>query len=93
MPNYVQNAAPVFTSVTDTWAPIPDYLSYIYNSGMKALAYEYLSDERYVTAMQLFLTNLVAANNGLTESQAAIFLTDRLNIERDNLSVQATARK
>jgi hypothetical protein len=88
-----QNASPIFTAATQTWAPIPDYLSYLYNQGMKAVAYEYLADERYVTAMQLFLTNLVSANNGLTESQKAIFLTDRLNIERDNLSVQSTARK
>ena len=88
-----QNSSPVFTASTQTWAPIPDYLSYLYNQGMKAVAYEYIADERYVTAMQLFLTNLVSANNGLTESQRAIFLTDRLNIERDNLGVAATARK
>lgn len=88
-----QNSSPIFTDETQTWAPIPDYMSYIYNQGMKAVAYEYISDDRYVTAMQLFLTNLVAANNGLTESQRAIFLSDRLNIERESLGVPATARK
>lgn len=88
-----QNAPPLFAAATDTWAPIPDYLSYLYNQGMKALAYEYTDDSRYQIAIQIFMQQVVAANNGLTESQRNIFLSDRLNTARENLSVQATARK
>ena len=41
-----QKTAPQFASLTQTWAPIPDYLSFIYNEGFQARAYEYFSDPR-----------------------------------------------
>jgi hypothetical protein len=81
-----QNAAQLFTSTTQTWEPIPDYLSYLYNEGMDAKTFEYLSDPRFQTSLQLFLTNLASASEGLTESQKNIWLSDRLNsIRQSNL--------
>lgn len=69
-----QLRSPTFGSTQDTWAPIPDYLSYLYNLGMRAVAYEYLGDERFPFAYQMFLRQVVAANDGLTETEKNIFL-------------------
>lgn len=88
-----QNAPPLFQGLSDTWAPIPDYLSFLYTQGMRAQAYEYLNDPRFVTAMQIFMQQAVAANNGLSESQKSIFLPERLNMARQQADVQATVRK
>ena len=74
-----QNAAPLFTVETQTWAPIPDWMSYIYNTGFDARAYEYMNDPRYQGTMQLFYTQLAAASEGLTDSQKNIWLQDRIN--------------
>ena len=88
-----QNAAPLFVATSDTWSPIPDWQSFLYNQGMLAKAYEYMNDDRYVGAMQLFLQQVVMSDNGLTESQKSIFLEDRINMVRQNIGVQATARR
>lgn len=77
-----QNASPQFAGMNDTWAPIPNYLYYIYHEGFLAKAYEYFGDERFPTAAQLFVKQLVAANGGLTQSQINIFLQDALNTQR-----------
>jgi hypothetical protein len=78
-----QKASPNFGSVTDTWAPIPDYLSYLYNLGYLAKTYEYKGDERFAFAHQEFLKQLVAASDGLTDTQKNIFLDQRLTYTRE----------
>lgn len=83
-----QKAAGTFVTLADTWAPIPDFMSYLYNSGFQAKAYEYLADPRFQTIMQLFLQQLTAANSGLTATQRNIFLSDRLDTTREQLGVQ-----
>lgn len=83
-----QNAAGTFSTVADTWTPVPDYLSYLFNSGFQAKAYEYLADPRFQTIMQLFLQQLTTANNGLSDNQKNIFLSDRINTTREQLGVQ-----
>ena len=81
-----QNAASLFTSTAQTWAPIPDYLSYLYNEGFDAKNFEYLNDPRFQTSMQLFMTDLAANSEGLTESQKNLWLSDRLNsIRQQNM--------
>jgi hypothetical protein len=81
-----QNAAQLFTSTAQTWSPIPDYMSYIWNEGFDAKCFEYLNDPRFQTSMQLFMTDLVANSEGLTESQKNLWLSDRLNsIRQQNL--------
>lgn len=84
-----QKAAPTFTSLSDTWAPIPDYFSYIINTGFLAKNYEYMNDPRYLTTMQLFLQQVVAANEGLSDVQKNIFLSDRLDTQRQTQNVAA----
>lgn len=87
-----QKAAGVFSLATQTWSPIPDYLSYLYNQGFLAKNLEYINDQRYVTAMQLFLQQAVSANNGLTETQMNIFLTERMNSQRQQQDVSQGKR-
>lgn len=84
-----QESAPLFTAPTQTWAPIPDYLSYVYNSGSDAKNYEYANDPRYGSAMQLFYTQLASVAEGLDASQKNLWLTDRLNSMRQTMTVQS----
>ena len=84
-----QNAAQLFTSPTQTWSPIPDYLSYIYNEGMDYRTFEYLADPRMQTSGQLFFQSLASASEGLTESQKNLWLSDRLNSIRQQGLVQS----
>lgn len=83
-----QKAAPTFTSLSDTWAPIPDYFSYVFNTGFLAKNYEYMNDPRFVPTLQLFLQQVVAANEGLSDAQRNIFLSDRLDTVRQTNNVQ-----
>lgn len=78
-----QNAAPNFVNMTDSWAPIPDYLSFLYLQGLLAKAYEYLGDPRFAIALQLFLRQTIAANAGLDQTQLNIFLAERMNSARE----------
>lgn len=81
-----QFAARNFVSLADLWTPIPDYLSYLYNQGVLAKAYEYFNDERQGYAMQLFIRQLLAASTGLDQTQRNIFLMDQINSLRDEQS-------
>jgi|HubBroStandDraft_3_1064219.scaffolds.fasta_scaffold69096_3 hypothetical protein len=83
-----QNAAPTFVSLNDLWTPIPDYLSYVYQQGFLAKAYEYFADERFSEAMQLFIKQTIAANTGLDETEVNLFLGERLITTRQAASMQ-----
>jgi hypothetical protein len=82
-----QMAAPIFKSINDTWAPIPDYLSYLTNQGFLAKSYEFINDERWGPAMQLFVRQVIAANQGLSDSEVNIFLGERLDSARQQQNV------
>lgn len=73
-----QNASPKFQSLSDTWAPIPDYFQNIYSQLFLAQAYNYLGDERYPATLQMGIRSLVAANGGLTLSQQNIFMAEAM---------------
>lgn len=73
-----QKSSPTFSTTSDTWFPIPDYFSYLYNQGMLAKTYEYLGDERYAGSMIMFLRQVIAANQGLTDNQKNLFLADHV---------------
>jgi len=85
-----QKTPGTFEATSDTWTPIPDYLSYLYNSGFLSKAMEYKGDERFGFEHQQFLKQIVAANDGLTEGQKSIFLGDRLNVAREQGSLQSS---
>jgi hypothetical protein len=71
-----QNKAILFTALTQTWAPIPDEYSYIYNWGYLALALFYADDPRWQMANQKFVAHLLGAAQGLSQTQISIFLNN-----------------
>lgn len=77
-----QKKAPSFVALADTWAPIPDHLSYLYHSGVLARAYEYAADARYTTWLPLFIRQVIAAYQGLQQSETNIFLEERVGEAR-----------
>lgn len=85
-----QKSAPSFGSVTDSWAPIPDYYRYLYEQGFLAKAYEYHGDERFAFSHQEFLKALISSSEGLNEEQKNIFLGPKLIYQRDTQSVSQT---
>ena len=84
-----QNAAQLFTTTSQTWEPIPDYFSNIFNSGFDYKSYEYMADPRQGSAGQIFFTQLANAAEGLTESQKNIWLTEKINSLREMGKAQA----
>src|SRR5207253_1174341 len=73
---HVQKAPPLLTSVNSTWAPIPDYMQYVYNWGMLALIWMFADDARTQYANQKFQAALLGRAEGLTEMQRNIFLNN-----------------
>jgi hypothetical protein len=71
---HIQKKAELFASTADTWSPIPDEYSYIYNWGFLALMYMFADDPRFAIANQKFVSALLASNEGLTETERNIFL-------------------
>lgn len=87
-----QKASPIFAALSDTWSPLPDYLSNIYSMGFLSKAYEYFDDPRYGFTFQMFLRQLVSASEGLTESQKNIFLAQFLDTAREQQGVGLKAQ-
>lgn len=72
---HIMKAAPQITSVNQTWAPLPDYMQYIYSWGFMSLMWTF-SDEpvRAATANQKFIAGLLARAEGITEEERNTFL-------------------
>ena len=74
-PNFIpQNA----NLATTTWAPIPDKMSYLYQRGLLAQFQGIYNSQLYLAGMSLFIRQLVAATEGLSEAEKAIYLEDSL---------------
>lgn len=76
----IQQQPPVFTEanggINQTWAPIPDEYSMIYNWGMLALMLFYADDPRFQTANNKFVASLLSTHQGLTDTEKNIFLNN-----------------
>ena len=72
----VQNSARLFTSLNDTWAPIPDYFSYIYQVGLLAMMFQFADDPRFGVMNQKFVGHLLGAAQGLKDTDRGIFLNN-----------------
>jgi hypothetical protein len=91
-----QKAPPLFVSTTDSWSPIPDRFSYLYNAGFIAKVYERTRDDRFLPSLTSFLRMLVSANGGLDETQVNIFLEGQVdppwsnsaNLQRQGFNAQ-----
>ena len=85
-------AKPGAPSLFANWRQYIPYLGFVlifaffsatlYNQGFLAKTYEYWKDERFISTMQLFVRQAIAANSGLSDSQVNIFLGERLDYAR-----------
>ena len=73
---HVQLAAPGITSINQTWAPLPDFMQYIYDWGFLALMWQFADDPRAAYANSQFKAALLGRAEGLTEEQKQIFLNN-----------------
>lgn len=74
---HAQLAAPAVTSINQTWAPIPDYLQYIYDYGFLALMLQFSDDPgRAAYYNNQFKAALLGRQEGLSEEQKNIFLNN-----------------
>ena len=74
-----QQAATLFTTLNGTWAPIPDYMSYIYQYGFLGLLLAFNKDPRSQVYDQRFTAHLLGAQGGLSEMEKNIFLGNWLS--------------
>lgn len=72
----VQQKPPVIASLYDTWTPIPDEYSRLYNWGFLALTYLYADDPRFAVTNQKFITNMLSTSGGLSETEMNIWLNN-----------------
>jgi hypothetical protein len=78
---HVQLVAPTFTSINQTWAPIPDFMQHIYDWGFLALMWQFADDPRASYANSQFKAALLGRAEGLTEEQKNIFLNNWENLQ------------
>jgi hypothetical protein len=83
-----QKAPVLFTALSGTWAPIPDYMEYIYTRGFLAFAFQLGDDQRFMVEHQRFLAQLISAAEGLSEMQKNIFLGGSLTTNAQMQSAQ-----
>ena len=92
---YYQRAAVTMSSLANTWGPIPDHLSYIYDWGFLGFCSLLTKDARAPIFLAKFASHLLGAQDGLTAQQRNIFLGDFLALmgqqQRDGMSVQQGA--
>ena len=76
----IQQKPPLFSAsylgLNQTWSPIPDEYSRLYNWGFLALMNLYADDTRFQWANQKFISNLLSTNEGLTETERNIVLNN-----------------
>lgn len=72
----IQQQPQLFTGVQQTWAPIPDTYSDIYNWGFLAHMLLFADDPRFQLANQKFVTAIIGRNQGLDQSELNIFLNN-----------------
>lgn len=70
----LQQKPPLFTKLNQTWAPIPDEYSHIYNWGFLSLMWLFADDPRFQMANSKFVGSLLATNTGLSDTEKSIFL-------------------
>jgi len=70
----LQQKPPVFSSVWQTWTPIPDEYQRIYTWGFLALMWAFADDPRFQIANQKFVAQLLSTSEGLDETKKNIFL-------------------
>ena len=89
---YYQRAPFLMTSLANTWSPIPDHLSYIYDWGFLGFVSLLTKDARAPIFLGKFAAHLLGNQDGLTATQRNIFLGNFLDVmgqtSREQLGVQ-----
>ena len=70
----VQQKASLFTSLNQTWSPIPDEYSYLYQWGLLSEMFLFADDPRASWAAQKFVSHILSAQDGLDATQKNIWL-------------------
>lgn len=83
---HIQKVPVLVTSLNQTWAPLPDFMSYIYNWGFLALMFSFSDDPRAQMASQKFVTHLLGRASGLTAIERNIFLNAWQNLTQLDVS-------
>jgi hypothetical protein len=73
---HVQLAAPAVLSINQTWAPLPDFMEYIYEWGFLALMWAFADDNRATDANNKFKAGILGRAEGLSEEQRNVFLNN-----------------
>ena len=74
-----QRSPIIVTSLSGTtWAPIPDRYAFLYEAGMLAHLSLMYSPQLYLANIEMFFRQLVGAAEGLTETERAIFLAEKI---------------
>lgn len=73
----------LFTTLSSVWSPIPDEYQHLYNTGFLAGALEAIDDSRFAFEYQKHVRTVIAANEGLTDTQKSMFLADKLVAMRE----------
>jgi len=93
---FYQAGAVEMTSLANTWSPIPDRLSYIYDWGFLAMLSLLVKDARAGIFMGKFTSHLLGEQDGLTALQRNIFIGNWLDLltqqGRETVSVQQGAQ-
>lgn len=93
---YFQRAPVLMTSLANTWSPLPDHLSYIYDWGFLGFVSLLTKDARAPIFLGKFASHLLGAQDGLTAMQRNIFLGNFLEVMgqqgREQLGVQQGAQ-
>ena len=74
------------------WSPIPDKYAFLYEIGMLAHLQGMYNAQLYSFNMEMFFRQLVGAAEGLSESERAIFLEDRLRDLKSQTSAALSAQ-
>lgn len=86
----LQQSAQLFTSLNQTWAPLPDDLGYVYQIGLLSFAYEFADDARWAGTRQRFVASLLGSAEGLSQTEIDIFLANFNSISLGQIDRQMT---
>ena len=85
---HVQLAAPAVTSINQTWAPLPDFMEYIYDWGFLSLMWSFADDPRSEMANNKFKAGILARAEGLSEEERNIFLNNWEALYKNPMAAQ-----
>ena len=71
---YQKRIPSLMTTISSTWAPIPDHYSYVYQHGFLSLMAAYANDARWASFNSKFVGALLSVADGLEEEQKNIFM-------------------